>query len=223
MTSSTAPSPPCSIPGTTRAPSCTATRKAFPTTWERPSTCRPWCSATWAPAAARALPSRVTAPTASASWWATSCSTPRARTSWPGIRTPSPISEMKEVLPAAYQQFADIAERLEKHYRETQDVEFTIETGRLYMLQTRRAKRTAVAAVKIAVEMVHEGLISREEAVGSHPGFPARPAAPPLLRDRRVQQGRQEPALPGEGHPGVPWRRVRTGRVRGPRRPGVRG
>ncbi|HID85710.1 MAG TPA: pyruvate, phosphate dikinase [Anaerolineales bacterium] len=82
-----------------------------------------------------------------------------------GIRTPSPIQKMAEELPEAYKQFLDIAEKLEKHYREMQDVEFTIERGKLWMLQTRNGKRTAKAAVKIAVDMVNEGLITKEEAV----------------------------------------------------------
>ncbi len=82
-----------------------------------------------------------------------------------GIRTPSPIQKMAEELPEAYKQFLEIAEKLEKHYREMQDVEFTIERGKLWMLQTRNGKRTAKAAVKIAVDMVNEGLITKEEAV----------------------------------------------------------
>lgn len=82
-----------------------------------------------------------------------------------GIRTPKPISAMDEDLPAAYKQFAEIAQRLETHYRDIQDMEFTVERGTLYMLQTRSGKRTAQAAVKVAVDMVHEGLISKEEAV----------------------------------------------------------
>ncbi len=82
-----------------------------------------------------------------------------------GIRTPSPIQKMAEELPEAYKQFLDIAEKLEKHYRDMQDVEFTIERGKLWMLQTRNGKRTAKAAVKIAVDMVNEGLITKEEAV----------------------------------------------------------
>jgi len=82
-----------------------------------------------------------------------------------GIRTPSPIEKMAEELPEAYAQFVDITQKLEKHYREMQDVEFTIERGKLWMLQTRNGKRTAKAAVKIAVDMVNEGLITKEEAV----------------------------------------------------------
>ena len=82
-----------------------------------------------------------------------------------GIRTPQPIDLLSQDLPAVYEQFQEIANRLEQHYREMQDLEFTVENGRLYMLQTRTGKRSAPAAVQIAVDMVEEGLISREEAV----------------------------------------------------------
>jgi pyruvate,orthophosphate dikinase len=82
-----------------------------------------------------------------------------------GIRTPSKISRLQEDLPEVFQQFQQIAQRLEQHYHDMQDLEFTVEKGHLYMLQTRSAKRTAPAAVKAAVEMVKEGLISREEAI----------------------------------------------------------
>jgi pyruvate, orthophosphate dikinase len=83
-----------------------------------------------------------------------------------GIRTPEPIERMRERLPAAYEQLLETIERLERHYRDMQDIEFTIEDERLFLLQTRTAKRTAAAAVKAAVSMTDEGLISREEAVG---------------------------------------------------------
>jgi len=82
-----------------------------------------------------------------------------------GIRTPQKISEMERALPDAYAEFQRIGKQLERHYRDVQDLEFTIEKGRLYMLQTRSAKRTAAAAVKIAVDMVADGTISKEEAV----------------------------------------------------------
>ena len=82
-----------------------------------------------------------------------------------GIRTPSKISQMRDELPEIYTQFEEIAGRLESHYREMQDLEFTIERGTLYMLQTRSGKRTAPAAVKIAVDMVNEGVITKEEAL----------------------------------------------------------
>ncbi|HSK16725.1 MAG TPA: pyruvate, phosphate dikinase [Gaiellaceae bacterium] len=82
-----------------------------------------------------------------------------------GIRTPQPIAEMEERFPDAYRQLAETMARLEEHYREMQDIEFTIEDGTLYILQTRTGKRTAAAALRIAVDMVGEGLVSREEAV----------------------------------------------------------
>jgi pyruvate,orthophosphate dikinase len=82
-----------------------------------------------------------------------------------GIRTPQKISQMEQELPEVYAQFQEIAERLERHYRDMQDLEFTIERGKLYMLQTRTGKRTAPAAVKIAVDMVNEEIISRPEAL----------------------------------------------------------
>ena len=82
-----------------------------------------------------------------------------------GIRKVSPIDELKRIMPESYKALADIANNLELHYKDLQDMEFTIEKGRLFMLQTRNGKRTAAAAVKIAVDMVHEGLITKEEAV----------------------------------------------------------
>ncbi|HKP17896.1 MAG TPA: pyruvate, phosphate dikinase [Gaiellaceae bacterium] len=82
-----------------------------------------------------------------------------------GIRTPEPIARMEQLLPEAFAQFVDTVRRLEEHYRDVQDIEFTIEEGKLFLLQTRTAKRTAAAALKAAVDMVDEGLISREEAV----------------------------------------------------------
>jgi len=82
-----------------------------------------------------------------------------------GIRTPQPISQLKEVMPEVYDQFVEIAKKLEDHYKDMQDMEFTIEKGKLYMLQTRNGKRTAAAALKIAVDLVNEGMISKEEAL----------------------------------------------------------
>ena len=82
-----------------------------------------------------------------------------------GIRTPEPVDRLEKVLPAAYRQFKRVCRQLERHYREMQDLEFTIQNGRLWMLQTRSGKRTAAAAVKIAVDMAKERLISRKEAL----------------------------------------------------------
>ena len=95
-----------------------------------------------------------------------------------GIRTPAPISNsrkaalksddksLEEAMPAVYGQLTAVAERLETHYRDMQDIEFTVEQGVLYMLQTRGGKRTAQAALKLAVDMCREGLITKEEAIG---------------------------------------------------------
>ena len=83
-----------------------------------------------------------------------------------GIRTAPKISQMQTEMPEVYGEFVRIGQQLEKHYRDVQDLEFTIERGKLYMLQTRSAKRTAAAAVKIATDLVNEGLISKEEALG---------------------------------------------------------
>jgi pyruvate,orthophosphate dikinase len=82
-----------------------------------------------------------------------------------GIRTPVHISELKKIMPEVYNQLRDITTRLEKHYRDMQDFEFTIQDGRLYMLQTRNGKRTGRAAVRVAIQMVEEGLIKTEEAI----------------------------------------------------------
>jgi pyruvate,orthophosphate dikinase len=82
-----------------------------------------------------------------------------------GVRTPSPISHLKDQMPEVYDQFVDIANRLEKHFKDMQDMEFTIEDGHLFMLQTRNGKRTATAALKIACDLVDEGMIDEEEAV----------------------------------------------------------
>ena len=82
-----------------------------------------------------------------------------------GIRTPQAISTLKEVMPECYNEFERICSILENHYKDMQDMEFTIEDGKLYMLQTRNGKRTAQAALKIAVDMVNEGMISKEEAL----------------------------------------------------------
>jgi pyruvate,orthophosphate dikinase len=82
-----------------------------------------------------------------------------------GIRTPVHISELEKIMPDVYRQLHEITTRLEKHYRDMQDFEFTIQEGKLYMLQTRNGKRTGLAAVRVAIQMVDEGLISKEEAI----------------------------------------------------------
>jgi pyruvate,orthophosphate dikinase len=82
-----------------------------------------------------------------------------------GIRTPQPIADLESIMPDAYRQLKQITSNLEKHYRDMQDFEFTIENGKLYMLQTRNGKRTGAAAVRVAVDMATEGMISKKEAV----------------------------------------------------------
>ncbi len=118
-----------------------------------------------------------------------------------GVRTPMHISEMEEKFPEAFKQFKDVCQRLENHYRDMQDMEFTVEHGKLFMLQTRNGKRTAQAALKIACDLVDEGMISDEEAVLMidprnldtllHPQFDAKAlkAAEPI--------GKALPASPG--------------------------
>lgn len=118
-----------------------------------------------------------------------------------GIRTPKPIKTLEEDMPEVYQQFVEIANKLENHYKDMQDMEFTIENKKLYFLQTRNGKRTAAAALKIAVDLVEEGLITEEEALLKvdpkqldqllHPTFDAKAlkAAKPI--------GRGLPASPG--------------------------
>jgi pyruvate,orthophosphate dikinase len=82
-----------------------------------------------------------------------------------GIRTPHPIADLEELMPAAYRQLRDITTRLEKHYKDVQDFEFTIQENKLYMLQTRNGKRTGLAAINIAVDMVEEGILTPAEAI----------------------------------------------------------
>ncbi len=82
-----------------------------------------------------------------------------------GIRTPIPMHELKNQMPEIYDEFCNYAKLLERHYKDMQDMEFTIENGKLYLLQTRNGKRTGIAAIKIAVDMVNEGLITKEQAI----------------------------------------------------------
>ncbi len=86
-----------------------------------------------------------------------------------GIRTPNPISQLEEDMPESYKTLNEVCQTLEKHYHDMQDIEFTIQENQLYLLQTRSGKRTAPAAIKVAVEMVNEGLISKQQAVGRVP------------------------------------------------------
>ena len=112
-----------------------------------------------------------------------------------GVRTPMPIAELAVQNPEIYKQFDDICKRLEDHYKDMQDIEFTIEHNKLFILQCRSGKRTGPAAVKIAVDLVNEGLISKED--GARPRQPrtARPVpAPDHQARRQVRRARQGPA-----------------------------
>src|SRR3990170_1845374 len=108
-----------------------------------------------------------------------------------GTRTPSPIAQMKKDLPKAYAEFEKIAKRLEQRYRDVQDLEFTIERGKLYMLQTRSAKRTAKAAVKIATDMVRERLITKDEAIGRVEGAQVEQLLLPRFDEKEVEKARK--------------------------------
>ena len=118
-----------------------------------------------------------------------------------GIRTPQPISKLKEDMPEIYQQFIDIAKKLELHYKDVQDVEFTIERGKLWMLQTRTGKRTGAAAVKIAVDLVHEGIIDKATAVQrvepGHLDQLLHPMLSPEVRQKQKAVTSGLPASPG--------------------------
>lgn len=118
-----------------------------------------------------------------------------------GVRTPVPISELEKQNPEVYKNFTDTCAILEKHYKDMQDLEFTIEHGKLYMLQCRNGKRTGPAAVRIAVEMVKEGLISKEEAIqrvtGSHLDQLLHPRIDPSVLDDAVELAKGLPASPG--------------------------
>jgi pyruvate, orthophosphate dikinase len=138
-----------------------------------------------------------------------------------GIRTPRPIAEMATEMPEVYEQFAAISRQLELHYRDVQDMEFTVERGRLYMLQTRTGKRTGAAAVKIAVDMVQEGVIDRATAIRRVE--PAaldqllHPMLDPLARLKATVLTRGLPASPGAAtgkvvfHPDLAEERAKAG------------
>ncbi len=107
-----------------------------------------------------------------------------------GIRTPKPIADLRRDLPKAYAEFEKIAKRLELHYRDAQDLEFTIEKGRLYMLQTRSAKRTARAALKIATDMVKERLITKDEAIARVDPMQVEQLLLPRFDDTEIEKAR---------------------------------
>jgi len=116
-----------------------------------------------------------------------------------GIRNTEPIVKLGEEMPEAYQQFLDITSRLEKHYKDMQDVEFTIERGRLWMLQTRNGKRTARAEIKVAYDMVNEGLISKEDAVKRVTPAQVDAMLHPQYSEATIKAARKEGRVFGKG------------------------
>ena len=131
-----------------------------------------------------------------------------------GVRTPEPVAELKKQMPKAYAELERIRQTLEKHFKDVQDFEFTIEDGVVYMLQTRNGKRTAMAALKFSIDMYKEKLIDWKTAVMRNPGRPARSAARAGVRRARGGEGegdRHRPARrPGRGvRPDLPQRRPR--------------
>ncbi len=148
-----------------------------------------------------------------------------------GIRTPFDIADLKERMPAVYDEFVAIGDQLERHYKDVQDLEFTIERGKLYMLQTRSAKRTAAAAVKIAVDMVDGGPHRQARGRLAHRAVPGRPApARPVRAGRpqgRPEDRRRPERLAGRRRRAAPssttGRAVDVGRQRRDGRPRPRG
>ena len=112
----------------------------------------------------------------------------KAKTSSPACGRRIPVLQLSKEMPESYQQLLKVRELLEKHFRDMQDLEFTIEDNRLYILQTRNGKRTGLAAIKIAVDMVKERLISKEEAAPSNSGRLAQPRAGAHLRQGKRRE-----------------------------------
>ncbi|MBV9124362.1 MAG: pyruvate, phosphate dikinase, partial [Planctomycetes bacterium] len=131
-----------------------------------------------------------------------------------GIRTPKKIAELQKDMPPSYKQLDDIRNTLEKHYRNMQDIEFTVQKGKLWMLQTRNGKRTGFAGVRIAVEMVHEGLITKEEALsgGRIPPDDLNQLLQPIFDPQAKRQAVSEGKLLAKGIPAGPG--AATGRIK---------
>ena len=191
----------CSRAGKAGGRSPIARSRASPTTGAPPATSRPWCSATWATPRPRAWPSRATRPPARTSSTASGWSTPRARTWWPASARRNPLNEATknraEQAPALaadgdgrrlYKQLDAIRIKLEKHYHDMLDIEFTIQEGKLYMLQCRDGKRTGTAALNMAMDMLARGADRRED--GRHARQPTQ--LDELLHPMVDPDGREE-------------------------------
>lgn len=156
----------CSTHGWASGRWTTGANSTSPRTWPTapPSTWWPWCSAIWATIAPPAWVSPATPAPAKTKCSANICQRP-GRGRGGGIRTPKPVQEMEKEMPDLYRQLVDLRNKLEGHYQEVQDYEYTIEKGVLYCLQTRNGKMNAAAMVRSSVEMFEEGLISKEQAL----------------------------------------------------------
>ena len=159
------PSRPCSTRGTPSAPPSTADRSTSPTTWAPRSTSCPWSSATRAQTPAPASRSPATPPPGIRGLYGDYLPNAQGEDVVSGIRNALPISELERLDPTSYQDLLRNADILEKHYRDLCDIEFTIERGKLWMLQTRVGKRTPAAAFRVACQLVDEGVIDMDEAL----------------------------------------------------------
>ena len=170
------------LAGTTTAPSPTAASTTSRTRGARRSTCRPWSTAT--PARIRAPGVGFTRNPASGEnvFYGEFLVNAQGEDVVAGVRTPRPVIELKDVWPDVYDQLMDVQQTLERELRDMQDFEFTIEHGRLFMLQTRNGKRTGLAAIRIAVDMADEGLIITGRGAHAHRAGAAQPAPAADLR-----------------------------------------
>ena len=204
----TSPSAPSSTRGTPTARSSTAARSASRPTSAPRSTSARWCSATSAWTPAPASPSPATRPAARRASTATTCRTRRARTSSPASATPCRWPTSSSIDKTSYDELLQIMQTLEKHYHDLCDIEFTIERGKLWMLQTRVGKRTAAAAFRIATQLVDEGLIDMDEALQRVTGAQLAQLMFPRFDDKARQEEDRA------GHERLARRRGRQGRLR---------
>ncbi len=137
----------------------------IPYSWVLLLTYSLWHLVTWEMTVVQVLHLHVTQLQEKRNSWVNSCINAQGEDVVAGVRTPMPIAKMEEEFPEAFAQFKEVCKTLEEHYRDMQDMEFTIENKKLYMLQTRNGKRTAQAALKIACDLVDEGMRTEEEAV----------------------------------------------------------
>ena len=128
-------------------------------------TSKPWCSGIWVEPPGQEFAFTRNPSTGANQFYGEFLINAQGEDVVAGIRTPLPVAELRNILPDVYNELVDIGLRLEKHYTDMQDVEFTIQDSKLYMLQTRNGKRTGQAAVRIAVEIVQEGLIDKQTAL----------------------------------------------------------